>query len=87
MPKEILANPEVDGRDSRKLTGAPLPREYKLLKKIVIGEQANPAGRNGKEKLYEVEILQIKTNKIKKLSHIVYFEDTDEILKELFNGN
>jgi hypothetical protein len=88
MSKEVLANPEIDGKDSRKSTIIiPKTREYKLLKKIVIGERLNPAGRNGTEKLYQVEILQIKTNRVKKLSNLAWFEDNDETLKELFYGN
>jgi formylmethanofuran dehydrogenase subunit E len=88
MTKEILACPEIDGRDTRKIENKKSPRQYQIQSKHVIGENDNPAAENGKEKIYEINILQVNTVESKKVTGVTWLDDCDECLETLFyNGN
>jgi formylmethanofuran dehydrogenase subunit E len=86
MTKEVLACPDIDGRDTRKVKNKKTPRQYQIESKHLIGKNDNPAAENGKEKIYEINILQVSTGESKKVTGVTWVEDCDECLEPLFNN-
>jgi hypothetical protein len=88
MTKEILACPDIDGKDTRKQQTMPVSRNYQIQNKEKTGEIDNPAGENGKEVIYNVTILEITSGTSKQISNVTWINDSDDCLENLFkNGN
>lgn len=86
MTKEVLACPDLDGKDTRKTKIVNQVREYEIKTKVAVGERDNPAAENGKETVYDIEIIQKSTGNIKKVLNVTYVSsDDNEYLKTLFN--
>jgi hypothetical protein len=84
MSNEILACPEQDGKTTQSISHVHKTREYIIHNKTIVDEIINPAGKNGKEQIYNIDIVEVKTNLVKKITKIAWVEDSDEFLKKLF---